>query len=172
MNRAWWLALGIAFAVCLGLVAAQGARPWDRFDDRPDEISRGPGTVHADVAYRLVSRTSAEVIETGSDEPRRALPGARLVMVVVEQRAAGPHPRWEFCALRLGTDDGLVWADEPDGYGRPDDLPRETSCATDENVPAPGEVHRFGRILMVPAQYADSADVVLTGSDGVIRLTS
>lgn len=172
MSRRWWLALGIAFVACLVLVAAQGARPWERFDDRPHKLGRGPEVVHGDIAYRLVARETGETIQSGSDEPRHALPGARLVMVVVEQRQAGPDPVWEFCSLRLGTRDGLVWADEPDGYGRPDDLPRESSCATDTDIPDSGEAYRFGRILMVPAHYSETAEVVLLGADGVIRLAS
>lgn len=172
MRRGWWLALGTAFAACLILVAAQGVRPWERFDDRPHELGRGPEVVHADIAYRLVIREATDTVETGRDEPRQALPGADLIMAVVTQRQVGPHPRWEFCTLRLGTGDGLVWADEPDGYGRPDDFPRETSCATDADIPSPGESYRFGRILMVPEHYAESVDVVLSGPDGVIRLTS
>lgn len=167
----WWLVLAVAFVACLGMVAAQGARPWARFDERPAELGTGPGVTHAAITYRLVSHDVTQEVVLDSDEPRRAVPGARLVTVVVEQRQAGPEPRWEFCNLRLGTPDGLVWADEPDGYGRPDGLPRESGCATDEDVPPPGEPYQFGRIFMIPAEYAETANVVLTLPDGRITLT-
>lgn len=170
MRRRWWIVLVVAFAACLGLVAAQGARPWDRFAERTLEFGQGSSVDHAGVSYRLVIHEVADAFAT-DDDPRTAIPGARLVKVVVEQRATGPEPVWEFCTLRLGTRDGLVWADQPEGYDRPPDVPRDSSCATDDDVPAPGDVHRFGKVFMLPAEYAESADVLVGLPEGRIRLT-
>ncbi|MDO5500725.1 MAG: hypothetical protein Q4F67_13700 [Propionibacteriaceae bacterium] len=170
MRRRWWIVLAVAFAACLALVVAQGTRPWERWPERPVVAGSGAEVEWAGVAFRVAVREVAEEFAT-DDEPRRALPGTQLVKVVVEQRQVAPDAGWEFCTVRLGTSDGKLWADEPEGYDRPADVPADSSCATKDEVPPPGEVHRFGKVFLIPQEYAESADVIIALPEAQLRLT-
>lgn len=170
-DRRWWLLVATAFLACLVLIAIQAQRPLKQFAQDTTVLGTGTEVVHAGIAYRLSVLELADEFATDYD-PRRALPGATLVKVVVEQRQVAEPASWEFCSLTLGDPLGNRWSDRPEGYSRPIGTPRASSCATDTDIPPPGETYAFGEVFQLPTESVDEAFVVLTrGASEEIRLT-
>ncbi len=170
-NRRWWLLLAGAFLACLALIAIQAQRPLHQFAQDTTVLGSGPAVIHGGIAYRISLLEIADEFPTDYD-PRMAIAGATLVKVVVEQRSVAEPASWEFCSLTLGDSDGNRWSDRPVGYSRPLGAPRASSCATDSDIPSPGEAYAFGEVFQLPADAVDEAFVVLTrGASEEIRLT-
>lgn len=170
-TRGWWLLLGVAFLACLAITTAQAVRPLEQFDQETLVLGSGPEVVHGGISYRITVHEVADEFPTDY-EPRRAIPDAKVVTVVVEQRQVSEPASWEFCSLTLGDAAGNRWRDRPEGYSRPGGVPRDSSCATKDDVPPPGVAYEFGEVFQLPAGAADEAFVVLIrGASDEIRLT-